>query len=185
MPEFDWADIKRRMDGAVEALKKEFAGLRTGRANPQLLEHLQAECYGSMMPFNQLASISVPEPRLLNVQVWDAANTKAVERAIRESELGLNPQTEGNLIRVPIPELNEERRQELSRVAAKYAEQARVAVRNIRRDGMEKLKRMEKDHEISQDEHHRDGDELQKLTDGHVKQIDELLAAKEQDIMQV
>ena len=138
-----------------------------------------------MMPFNQLASISVPEARMLNVQVWDGANTKAVERAIREADLGLNPQTEGNLIRVPIPELNEERRQELSRVAAKYTEQARVAVRNIRRDGMEKLKRMEKDHEISEDEHHRDADELQKLTDGHVKQIDDLLAAKEQDIMQV
>ncbi len=185
MPEFDWADIKRRMHGAVEALNNEFAGLRTGRANPQLLEHLQAECYGAMMPFNQLASISVPEPRMLNVQVWDGSNTKAVERAIRESDLGLNPQTEGNLIRVPIPELNEERRHELSKVAAKYTEQARVAVRNIRRDGMEKLKRMEKDHEISQDQHHRDADELQKLTDGHIKQIDDLLASKEQDIMQV
>jgi len=179
------ADIRRRMDGAVEALRREFAGLRTGRANPQLLEHLNVDCYGTSMPINQVGSISVPESRMLTIQVWDNANVKAVEKAIMESDLGLNPQTEGMVVRVPIPELNEERRQELTKVAGRYAEQARVAARNVRRDGMEKLKRMEKDGTISKDDHHRTSEELQKLTDGHVQEIDALLASKEQDIMQV
>ena len=181
--EFD--DLKRRMDGAVEVLRREFAGLRTGRASTGLLEMVSVEAYGSQMPMTQVATISVPEPRLLTVQVWDNTLVKAVERAIHESDLGLNPQPEGNLIRVPVPELSEERRVELARVAGRYAEQARVAVRNVRRDGMDSLKRMERDGEISQDEHHDRGDAFQKLTDEHVKHIDEMLATKEQEIMQV
>lgn len=181
--EFD--DLKRRMDGAVEVLRREFAGLRTGRASTGLLEMIAVRAYGSQMPMNQVATISVPEPRLLTVQVWDNSLVKAVERAIHESDLGLNPQPEGNLIRVPVPELSEERRVELTRVAGRYAEQARVAVRNVRRDGMDSLKHMERDGEISQDEHHTRGEALQKLTDEHVKHIDEMLATKEQEIMQV
>ncbi|MEK9966279.1 MAG: ribosome recycling factor [Alphaproteobacteria bacterium] len=173
------------MDGAIEALKREFAGLRTGRASTSLLDNIQVDAYGAAMPMNQVASVSVPEPRLLTVQVWDNGNIKAVEKAIIDSELGLNPQTEGNLIRVPIPELSEERREEMTRVAAKYAEQARVAVRNVRRDGMDALKKLEKDGEISQDEHRARGDDIQQMTDGHISNIDELLEAKEQEIMQV
>lgn len=181
----DVADIKRRMDGALKALNAEFAGLRTGRASAGLLEPITVEAYGSTMPITQLGAIGVPEARLLTVQVWDASVVKAVENAIRNSDLGLNPQTEGQVIRVPLPDLNEERRQELSKVAGKYAEQARVAVRNVRRDGMETLKRMEKDHEISEDEHRSMSQELQKLTDDHVKQVDEVFHVKEQEIMQV
>ncbi len=181
----DENDLKRRMDGAIEALKREFAGLRTGRASTSLLDNIQVDAYGAAMPMNQVASVSVPEPRLLTVQVWDNGNIKAVEKAIIDSELGLNPQTEGNLIRVPIPELSEERREEMTRVAAKYAEQARVAVRNVRRDGMDALKKLEKDGEISQDEHRARGDDIQQMTDGHISNIDELLEAKEQEIMQV
>ncbi|MEK9900150.1 MAG: ribosome recycling factor [Rhodospirillaceae bacterium] len=173
------------MDGAIEALKREFAGLRTGRASTSLLDNIQVDAYGAAMPMNQVASVSVPEPRLLTVQVWDNGNITAVEKAIIDSELGLNPQTEGNLIRVPIPELSEERREEMTRVAAKYAEQARVAVRNVRRDGMDALKKLEKDGEISQDEHRARGDDIQQMTDGHISNIDELLEAKEQEIMQV
>ncbi|MEK9832758.1 MAG: ribosome recycling factor [Rhodospirillaceae bacterium] len=173
------------MDGAIEALKREFAGLRTGRASTSLLDNIQVDAYGAAMPMNQVASVSVPEPRLLTVQVWDNGNIKAVEKAIIDSELGLNPQTEGNLIRVPIPELSEERREEMTKVAAKYAEQARVAVRNVRRDGMDALKKLEKDGEISQDEHRARGDDIQQMTDGHISNIDELLEAKEQEIMQV
>ncbi|MCZ6765189.1 MAG: ribosome recycling factor, partial [Alphaproteobacteria bacterium] len=171
--------------GAVEALTREFAGLRTGRASTGLLENLVVEAYGGQMPMNKLANISVPEARLLTVQVWDNGQVKAAERAIQEADLGLNPQTEGNLIRVPIPELSEERRTELTKVAARYAEQSRVAVRNVRRDGMEALKKAEKDTEISQDEHRSASDEIQKLTDGHTGEIDKLLATKEQEIMQV
>ncbi len=178
-------DIKRRMDGALDALKREFSGLRTGRASPALLDHVVVEAYGAKMPLNQVASVNVPEPRLLTVQVWDAANVKPTEKAIQDAELGLNPQTEGNTIRVPIPELSEERRGEMTKVAAKYAEQARVAVRNVRRDGMDSLKRMEKDGDISQDEQRVRGDDIQKLTDAHIKMVDELLEAKEQEIMQV
>ena len=181
----DENDLKRRMDGAIEALKREFAGLRTGRASTSLLDNIQVDAYGAAMPMNQVASVSVPEPRLLTVQVWDNGNIKAVEKAIIDSELGLNPQTEGNLIRVPIPELSEERREEMTRVAAKYAEQARVAVRNVRRDGMDALKKLEKDGDISQDEHRARGDDIQQMTDRHISNIDELLEAKEQEIMQV
>ena len=185
MAEPDIQDLKRRMDGAVSVLRQEFAGLRTGRASASLLEPITAEAYGSPMPLNQLATISVPEARLITVQVWDRANVSAVEKAIRESDLGLNPQTEGQVLRVPIPMLSEERRVELTKVAGKYAEQARVAVRNVRRDGMETLKRMEKEHEISEDEHHMWADEVQELTDKYIAEIDATLAQKEEEIMQV
>lgn len=181
----DMKDLKRRMHGAVEALNREFAGLRTGRASTGLLEHLVVEAYGGQIPMNQVGNISVPESRLLTVQVWDNNLVKAAERAIQESDLGLNPQTEGNLIRVPIPELSEERRAELAKVAHRYAEQARVAARNVRRDGMEALKKAEKDTEISQDEHRTGNDEIQKMTDEHIGEIDKLLETKEQEIMQV
>ncbi len=181
----DEKDIKRRMDGALDALKREFSGLRTGRASPALLDTVVVEAYGAKMPLNQVASVNVPEARLLTVQVWDTANVKPTEKAIQDAELGLNPQTEGNTIRVPIPELSEERRGEMTKVAAKYAEQARVAVRNVRRDGMDALKRMEKDGEISQDEQRVRGEDIQKLTDMHIKLVDELLESKEQEIMQV
>jgi ribosome recycling factor len=181
----DMADIKRRMDGALKALDSEFAGLRTGRASAALLEPITVDAYGSTMPITQIGTITVPEARMLSVQVWDAGNVKAVEKAIRDSNLGLNPQTEGQVVRVPLPDLNEERRQELVRVAGKYAEQARVAVRNVRRDGMETLKRMEKDGEISEDEHRTMSHDIQKMTDDHVKKIDEVYHEKEKDIMQV
>ena len=185
MADPDLSDIVRRMDGANEALRRELAGLRTGRASPSLLEPLTVEAYGATMPLPQVGTIGVPEPRMLTVQVWDRGVVKAVEKAIRESGLGLNPQTDGQLIRVPIPELNEERRRELSKIAGKYAEQARVAVRNVRRDGMELLKRMEKDGELSQDEHKLWHDEIQSFTDEHIKTIDETYAAKEKEILQV
>ena len=173
------------MDGAIEALQKEFAGLRTGRASVGLLEPVQVEAYGSTMPLNQVASISVPEPRMVTVQVWDRGMVGAVERAIRESGLGLNPASDGQLVRVPIPALSEERRIELTKIAGKYAEQARIAVRNVRRDGMEMLKKMEKDHEISQDEHRHWSEEIQQLTDKRIKGIDAALAQKEEEILQV
>lgn len=185
MAEPDLDDIGRRMDGAVEVLRKEFAGLRTGRASTSLLEPLTVEAYGASMPINQVATISVPEPRLITVQVWDRSQVSAVERSIRESDLGLNPQTEGQTIRVPIPMLSEERRVELTKIAGRYAEQARVAVRNVRRDGMETLKKMEKEGEISQDEQHDWSQMIQELTDEHTKAIDEQLSQKEQEIMQV
>ncbi len=181
----DVKDLTRRMVGAVDVLHREFAGLRTGRASTALLEGLVVAAYGSQMPLNQVSTIGVPEPRMLTVQVWDANLVKAVEKSIRESDLGLNPQVEGNLLRVPIPELSEERRVELSKVAGKYTEQARVAVRNVRRDGMDSLKQMEKSSEISKDEHRRRGEEIQKLTDNHVARIDEMLASKEKEIMQI
>ncbi|MBI1776362.1 MAG: ribosome recycling factor [Proteobacteria bacterium] len=181
----DLKEFRRRMDGALEALRKEFAGLRTGRASAALLEPVMVEAYGNPMPLNQVATISVPEPRLIAVQVWDKGVVKAVDRAIREAGLGVNPQAEGQLIRVPVPELTQERRAELSKIAHKYAEQARVSVRNVRRDGMEHLKKAEKQHEISQDEHRRLSGEVQSMTDDHVKKIDESLAAKEKEIMQV
>lgn len=182
---FALKDIERRMDGAIKSLQQEFAGLRTGRASTGLLEPVVVDAYGSTMPLNQVATISAPEARLLTVQVWDRGLTKAVEKAITAAGLGLNPAAEGSLIRVPIPDLSEERRSELTRVAAKYAEQARVAVRNVRRDGMEALKKQERDGEISQDDHHRLSTQVQEMTDLHVKRIDEALAAKEKDIMQV
>src|SRR5438105_4814714 len=178
-------DLQRRMDGALEVLRKEFGGLRTGRASTSLLEPVQVSAYGNNVPLNQVASINVPEPRMITVQVWDRGLAKAVDKAIREAGLGLNPQTEGQVIRVPIPELNEERRRELTRVAAKYAEQARVSVRNVRRDGIEALRRLEKDSEISQDEHRKLDREVQQLTDDHIKRIDETLAQKDKEILQV
>lgn len=181
----DIKDIQRRMDGALNVLRTEFSGLRTGRASASLLEPVVVDAYGSKMPISQLATVSVPEPRLLTVQVWDNNLVQSVDKAIRESDLGLNPQTEGGLIRVPIPDLNEERRHELVKVAGKYAEQTRVAVRNVRRDGMEQLKRMEKASEISQDEHRDRSDEIQAMTDDHVKRIDEAYHGKEAEIMQV
>jgi len=181
----DMKDIRKRMDGALTVLRKEFGGLRTGRASASLLEPLMVDAYGSKMPITQVGTISVPEPRLITVQVWDNSVVKAVERAIRESDLGLNPQTEGATIRVPIPDLNEERRHELVKVAGKYAEQARVAVRNVRRDGMDQLKRMEKDGEISEDEHRAKSQEIQAMTDEHVKLIDEAYHEKEREITQV
>jgi ribosome recycling factor len=178
-------DLQRRMDGAFEALRKEFGGLRTGRASANLLEPIQVNAYGNMTPLAQLASVNVPEPRMITVQVWDRGNVKAVDKAIRESSLGLNPQTEGQLIRVPIPDLNEERRRDLTKVAAKYAEAARVSVRNVRRDGIEALRKKEKDGDISQDEHRKLEKEVQSLTDGHIKRIDDTLSQKDKEILQV
>ena len=178
-------DLRRRMDGAVEVLRKEFGGLRTGRASTSLLEPITVAAYGGAMPLNQLANLSVPEPRMITVQVWDRAMVKAVDKAIRESGLGLNPQTEGQVIRVPIPDLNEERRRELTRVAAKYGEQARVSVRNIRRDGVELLRRREKEAEISQDQQRKLQQDVQHLTDEYIKRIDEALAQKDSEILQV
>lgn len=183
--EFDVDDIQRRMDGALTNLRQEFAGLRTGRASAGLVENLPIDAYGSPMPLNQLSTISVPESRMITVQVWDKSQVQAVEKAIRESDLGLNPVTEGQLLRLPIPELNEERRQEIAKVAHKYAEQARVAVRNVRRDGMDQLKRLEKDGHMGEDEHHAWHDEVQEMTDKHIKAIDETLENKESEIMQV
>jgi ribosome recycling factor len=183
--EFDLDDIKRRMDGALSALSREFGGLRTGRASAALLEPISVDAYGSQMPINQVGNIGVPEARLLTVQVWDKGLVSAVEKAIRESDLGLNPQVDGQLVRIPIPDLSEERRLEIKKIAAKYAEQARVAVRNVRRDGMDMLKKMEKAGDLSQDDQHLYGDELQEMTDAHVKKIDESLEQKEAEIMQV
>ncbi len=183
--EFDLNDYKRRMQGAVSVLKDEFNGLRTGRAHPSLLEHISVEAYDSQMPLNQVANVSVPEPRMLSVQVWDKAVAPAVERAIRNSTLGLNPIVEGQTLRIPIPELTEERRQELTKVAAQYAEKARVAIRNVRRDGMDRLKYLEKDGNMGQDEHKAWSSDLQKLTDQMITEVDETLSTKEGEIMQV
>jgi ribosome recycling factor len=185
MSEFNIADLKKRMNGAVEVLRKEFVGLRTGRASASLLEPIAVPAYGSEMPLNQVATVSVPEPRMLSVQVWDKGLVKAVEKAIRTADLGLNPSVEGNLIRVPIPELSEERREELVKVASRYAEAARVAVRNVRRDGMEQLKKLEKDGDLSKDQHHKSAEQVQELTDAEIKQINDMLAAKEAEIMTI
>jgi ribosome recycling factor len=173
------------MDAAVEVLRKEFAGLRTGRASASLLEPVTVEAYGNVMPLNQVGTVSVPEPRLIVVQVWDRGLVKATEKAIREAGLGLNPQTEGQVIRVPIPDLNEERRKELTRVAAKYAEHARVSVRNVRRDGLDILKKQEKDGTISQDQQRKLQHDVQALTDETIKRIDDALAQKDKEILQV
>jgi ribosome recycling factor len=178
-------DLQRRMDGALEVLRKEFGGLRTGRASASLLEPIMVSAYGNTVPLNQLASVNVPEPRLITVQVWDRGVVKAVDKAIRESGLDLNPQTEGQTIRVPIPDLNEERRRNLTRIAAKYAEDTKVSVRNVRRDGIEILKRREREAEISQDEHRRLQREVQHLTDNYVQRIDEALVQKDNEILQV
>jgi len=179
------SDLRRRMDGALEVLRKEYGGLRTGRASVSLLEPVMVNAYGGTVPLNQVASVNVPEPRMITVQVWDRSVVKAVDRAIREAGLGLNPQTEGQVMRVPIPELNAERRRELSRVAAKYAEQARVSVRNVRRDGIEALRKLEKDSDISQDEGRKLQHDVQVLTDDHIKRIDDTLSQKDTDILQV
>ena len=178
-------DLQHKMQISLDHVKKEFAGLRTGRASTALLEPVMVEAYGSHMPLNQVASISVPEPRLLSVSVWDKGMSKAVEKAIREANLGLNPMSDGTLIRVPIPPLTAERRTELTKVAHKYAEHARVAIRNVRRDGNEALKKMEKDHQISQDDHRKYSDEIQKMTDNLIAEVDKTLKTKEQEITQV
>lgn len=177
--------IERRMRGAVENLKHEFGGLRTGRASPNLLDPIVVDAYGAQMPINQVGSISVPEPRMLSVSVWDRSMVSAVEKAIRNSGLGVNPVVDGTLIRIPIPELNQERRQEMVKLASKYTEQARVAVRNVRRDGMDQLKKLEKDGKISEDDHKIYADEVQSLTDKTIGEIDQLLGAKEKEITHV
>ncbi len=178
----DIKDLGRRMDGAIDKLKSDFAGLRTGRASVSMLDPVMVDMYGSKMPLNQVGTVSVPESRLLTVTVWDSTATPAVEKAIRESGLGLNPMAEGTLIRVPIPELNEERRKELSKVAGQYAESARVSVRNIRRDGMDDVK---KNNDYSEDDKKRESDNVQNLTNEKIKTIDEIYASKEKDIMTV
>ncbi|WP_339828646.1 ribosome recycling factor [uncultured Parvibaculum sp.] len=183
--DFDLDDVERRMRGALQALKQEFGGLRTGRASASLLEPIIVEAYGQSMPINQVGTIGVPESRMLTVQVWDKGMVAAVEKAIRNSGLGLNPNIDGTLIRLPIPELNQERRSELSKIAAKYTEQARVAVRNVRRDAMDELKRLEKDGQMGQDDHKAWTDKVQKLTDKIIGEIDAALAHKEAEIMQV
>jgi ribosome recycling factor len=185
MTTFDLKDSKRRMHAAVEALRNEFKGLRTGRASAAMLDPITVEVYGSRMPINQLAAISTPEARLISVQVWDKENTKAVEKAIRDAGLGLNPQSEGTVIRVPVPELSAERRAELAKVAGKYAEGARVSVRNVRRDGMDTLKKLLKDKELSEDDEKRQAKHLQEETDHHIKEIDTILSTKEKDISAV
>ncbi len=178
-------DLKRRMDGALEALQKEFSGLRTGRASVNLLDTVVVDMYGSKMPLNQVGTVTVPEPRMLSVQVWDASAVKTVEKAIRDAGLGLNPMCDGNNIRIPIPDLNEERRKELTKIAGKIAENARISIRNVRRDGMDSVKKMEKDGDISEDDLKRLSDEIQKMTDDTIKEVDSSLANKEKDIMTV
>ncbi len=182
-PDID--ELQKRMDGALEVLRKELQGLRTGRASASLLEPITVDAYGAEMPLNQVGTINVPESRMLSVQVWDKGLVKAVEKAIRASALGLNPAVDGTLIRVPLPELSQERRTELVKVAHRYAEQARVAVRNVRRDGMDELKKMERDSQISEDEHKLWADEIQRLTDSHIEGINDLLDHKEKDILTV
>jgi ribosome recycling factor len=184
MPAYDKADVSRRMHGAVEALRNDLGGLRTGRASTALLDPVNVDVYGSNMPLNQVATVSVPEPRLLSVQVWDRSNMSAVEKAIRNAGLGINPITDGQNIRLPIPDLTEERRKELAKLAGQYAEKAKIAVRNVRRDGMDALKTDEKKKEISEDEHKRLDAEVQKLTDDTIKEIDQIAAAKEKEILQ-
>jgi ribosome recycling factor len=182
---FDQKDIKRRMEGAVAALKQEFAGLRTGRASVALLDPVTVEAYGASTPINQVATVAASDARMLSVQVWDKSLVGAVDKAIRTSGIGLNPVVDGQTLRIPIPALNEERRGELAKLAGKYAETARVAVRNVRRDGMEQLKKAEKDHEISEDEHKSRAATVQKATDETIAEIDALLKTKEEEIMQV
>ncbi|HVF83684.1 MAG TPA: ribosome recycling factor [Sphingomicrobium sp.] len=183
MPAYNKADVQRRMHGAVEALKHDLGGLRTGRASTALLDPIQVEVYGANMPLNQVATVSAPEPRLLSVQVWDRSNVSAVEKAIRNAGLGINPVTDGQNVRLPIPELTEERRKELAKLAGQYAEKARIAARNVRRDAMDQLKTDEKKKEISEDEHKRLDTEVQKLTDDTIKEIDVAFHAKEKEIL--
>jgi ribosome recycling factor len=183
--DFDVNELKRRMQGATASLKHELGGLRTGRAAISMVEPVQVEAYGSHMPLNQVATVSVPEPRLLSVQVWDKSMVHAVEKAIVNSNLGLSPATEGQVIRLRIPELNQERRKELVKVAHKYAEAAKVAVRHVRRDGIDSVKKLEKDHKISEDEQSRFAADIQKVTDGIIAEIDQMLSAKEKEILTV
>jgi ribosome recycling factor len=181
----DINELKRRMQGAIQSLKQELGGLRTGRASASLLDPIQVEAYGSHMPLNQLATVSVPEPRLISVQVWDRSMVHAVEKAIAASQLGLTPSTEGQVLRLRIPELNEDRRRELVKVAHKYVEAAKVAVRHVRRDGLDVLKKLLKDHQMSEDDEKRSADQIQKLTDETVSEIDKMLAGKEKEILTV
>ena len=183
MAKYDKTDIERRMQGAVDSLKHDLGGLRTGRANVSLLDPVQVEVYGTMMPLNQVATVSAPEPRMLSVQVWDKSNIVPVEKGIAKAGLGLNPMIDGQTIRLPIPDLTEERRKELAKLAGQYAEKARVAIRNVRRDGMEALKDDEKAKEISEDERKRSEDEVQKLTDKYVAEADAAAAQKEKEIL--
>ena len=182
---FSLDSLRARMKKSIESMKNDLAGLRTGRASASLLEPIMVDAYGAMTPLNQVATVSVPEPRMLSVQVWDRSMAAAVDKAIRESSLGLNPMAEGQIIRVPLPELNEERRRELSKVAHQYAEQARVAVRHVRRDGMDAIKKAEKEGIITQDEARTQSDRVQKMTDDTISTIDKLLSEKEAEIMQV
>ena len=184
-PTHNLDDIKRRMQGALTMLKQELGGLRTGRAAPSLLDPIQVDAYGTHMPLNQLATVSVPEPRLLSVQVWDKSMVHAVEKAIMAANLGLTPATEGQVLRLRIPELNQERRKDLVKVAHKYAEAARVAVRHVRRDGLDVLKKLEKDGKMSEDDHNRQAEQVQKATDQAISEVDHALAAKEKEIMTV
>jgi len=179
----DKSDLQRRMHGAIDALKHDLSGLRTGRASTALLDTIHVEVYGATMPLNQVATVSVPEPRMLTVQVWDRSNVQPVEKAIRSAGLGLNPVTDGQLIRLPIPDLTEDRRKELAKLVGQYAEKAKIAVRNVRRDGMDQLKQDEKKHQISEDEHKRLEQDVQKLTDEIIKEIDELAQSKEKEIL--
>jgi ribosome recycling factor len=181
----DINELKRRMQGAIQSLKQELGGLRTGRASASLLDPIQVEAYGGHMPLNQLATVSVPEPRLISVQVWDRSMVHAVEKAIAASQLGLTPSTEGQVLRLRIPELNEDRRRELVKVAHKYVEAAKVAVRHVRRDGLDVLKKLLKDHQMSEDDEKRSADQIQKLTDETVSEIDKMLAGKEKEILTV
>ena len=183
MPQYDKADIERRMTGAVEALKSDLSGLRTGRANTSLLDPVVAEVYGAMMPLSQVATVSAPEPRMLSVQVWDKSNLIAVEKGIAHANLGLNPMIDGQTLRLPMPDLTEERRKELAKLAGQYAEKAKIAIRNVRRDAMESLKADEKKKDISEDERKRLEDEVQKLTDTHVADIDGAVEKKVQEIL--
>jgi ribosome recycling factor len=183
MAKYDKADLERRMHGAVESLKSDLSGLRTGRAHTALLDPVTVEVYGSLMPLNQVASVSAPEPRMLSVQVWDKSNVGPVDKAIRSAGLGLNPIVDGQMLRLPIPEMTQERRKELSKLAGKYAEAARIAVRNVRRDGMDNLKADENKKEISEDERKRHETEVQKLTDATIAELDAAATAKEKEIL--
>lgn len=185
MSALDLKDTERRMEGAISNLKTEFSGLRTGRASIHMLDPVMVSAYGASVPLNQVANVSVPESRMLSVSVWDSGLVNATDKAIRDAGLGLNPIVDGNNLRIPIPELNEERRKEMTKIAAKYAESCRISIRNVRRDGMEVLKKAEKDSEISQDEQHDKGDQVQQLTDTYIKQVDESLKTKDAEIMQV
>ena len=183
MAKYDKADIERRMKGAIESLKGDLSGLRTGRANTSLLDPVVVEVYGAMMPLNQVATVSAPEPRMLSVQVWDKSNLTAVEKGIAKANLGLNPMTDGQTLRLPLPDLTEERRKELAKLAGEYGEKAKIAIRNVRRDGMEALKDYEKKKDISEDERKRSEDDVQKLTDSHVAEADTVVAAKVKEIL--